>query len=149
MNDAILRILRDIYAKICAAASKKIDPEVVCISNDGGATIIKGVIEFDTTTTPSTKILYLLDGTLATGYVVVPCEGKTFDTEFRDVCVDGQTWTQILVFDKTVSLTSPSQIGWMNASGTNVSAPDPSLINNVNCQGCISSPQGVLLSWGT
>lgn len=126
----------------------KLDPEIVCLTNDGGATVVKGVVEFDVNVIPATKTIYLFDGSLATGYTVVPCQSKTFDTEFRDVCVDGETWTQILVFDKSVSLTTPIQTGWLNALGVITPTPDVALINNLNCLGCVSAPQGILLSWG-
>lgn len=125
-----------------------IDPEIVCLSNDGGVTIIKGVVEFDTSTIPTTKTIYLFDGSLATGYEVIPCNNKTFDTEFREVCVDGQKWLQVLVFDKSVSMVAPVQVGWIDSMSTVVSAPDPSLINNINCNECISTPQGTLITWG-
>jgi hypothetical protein len=128
--------------------SSGVDPEVVCLSNDGGVTIIKGVVEFDTSTVPTTKIIYLFDGSIATGYTVVPCNAKTFDTEFREVCVDGQKWLQVLVFDKSVSMVAPVQIGWMDSTSAVVPAPDPTLINNINCNECISTTQGTLVTWG-
>lgn len=128
--------------------SSGVDPEVVCLSNDGGVTIVKGVVEFDTNTTPATKTIYLFDGSVATGYTVVPCNAKTFDTEFREVCVDGQKWLQILVFDKSVSMVAPVQVGWMDNTSAVVPAPDPTLINNINCNECISTPQGTLITWG-
>lgn len=113
-----------------------VDPEVVCLSNDGGVTVVKGIVEFDTNTTPATKTIYLFDGSIATGYTVVPCSTKTFDTEFRQVCVDGQNWTQIFVFDKSVSMVAPVQIGWLDQNDAVVVAPSPTLINNINCKGC-------------
>lgn len=125
-----------------------LDPEVVCLSNDGGVTIIKGVVEFDINTVPATKTIYLFDGTVATGYLVVPCNSKTFDTEFREICVDGNKWLQILVFDKSVSLVAPVQIGWVDETSTVVPAPNPTLIDNINCNECISTVQGILTNWG-
>lgn len=125
-----------------------IDPEIVCLSNDGGVTIIKGVVEFDTSTIPTTKTIYLFDGSLATGYEVIPCNSKTFDTEFREICVDGNKWLQILVFDKSVSLVAPVQIGWVDETSTVVPAPNPTLIDNINCNECISTAQGILTNWG-
>ena len=125
-----------------------IDPEVVCLSNDGGVTTVKGVVEFDTSTVPATKTIYLFDGTVATGYLVVPCNSKTFDTEFREICVDGNKWLQILVFDKSVSLVAPVQIGWVDETSTVVPAPNPTLIDNINCNECISTAQGILTNWG-
>ena len=131
--------------QLCSAG---IDPEVVCLSNDGGVTIVKGVVEFDTSTVPTTKTIYLFDGSLATGYTVVSCNAKTFDTEFRQVCVDGQNWTQIFVFDKSVSMVAPIQIGWLDQNDAVVVAPSPTLINNINCNECISTTQGTLVTWG-
>ena len=115
----LLHVLKIISDKLCdlleilgnPSSTTTIDPEVVCLSNDGGVTIIKGIVEFDTSTVPTTKIIYLFDGNLATGYEVVPCSTKTFDTEFREVCVDGQKWLQVLVFDKSVSMVAPVQVG--------------------------------------
>ena len=138
----------DFIQKVRIECDNKIDPEVVCLSNDGGVTIVKGVVEFDTSTVPTTKIIYLFDGSLATGYTVVSCTTKTFDTEFRQVCVDGQNWLQVLVFDKSVSMVAPVQVGWMDNTSTVVPAPDPILINNINCNECISTAQGTLVTWG-
>jgi hypothetical protein len=131
--------------KICSSG---VDPEVVCLSNDGGITVIKGIVEFDTSTVPATKTIYLFSGAVATGYSVVPCTTKTFDTEFRTVCVDGQSWTQVLVFDKSVSSVAPVQVGWLDSTATVVPTPDPSLINNINCNDCIATPLGILVNWG-
>ena len=133
---------KKMWDKLCdlvdaLAETSSVDPEVVCLSNDGGATIVKGIVEFDTSTIPSTKVIYLFDGSVATGYEVVPCNAKTFDTEFREVCVDGKTWLQVLVFDKSVSLVAPVQIGWLDETNTVVAAPNPSLINNENCKVCL------------
>ena len=131
--------------QLCSAG---IDPEVVCLSNDGGITVIKGIVEFDTSTVPATKTIYLFDGSVATGYTVVSCNAKTFDTEFREVCVDGQKWLQVLVFDKSVSMVAPVQVGWMDSTANVVPAPSPALINNINCNECISTAQGTLITWG-
>ena len=131
--------------QLCSAG---IDPEVVCLSNDGGITVIKGIVEFDTSTVPATKTIYLFDGSVATGYTVVSCNAKTFDTEFREVCVDGQKWLQVLVFDKSVSMVAPVQVGWMDSTAIVVPAPSPALINNINCNECISTAQGTLITWG-
>ena len=156
MADTNNSILREIWGKLCTITDllqnpttiTSIDPEVVCLSNDGGTTVVKGIVEFDTNTTPATKTIYLFDGSLATGYTVVSCTTKTFDTEFRQVCVDGQNWLQVLVFDKSVSMVAPVQVGWMDNTSTVVPAPDPILINNINCNECISTAQGILVTWG-
>lgn len=147
---SLQQLVRQINNTLCKTTSSQseIDPEVVCLSNDGGVTVIKGVVEFDTSTAPATKIIYLFDGNVATGYTVVPCNAKTFDTEFREVCVDGQKWLQILVFDKSVSMVAPVQIGWMDETSTVVPAPNLVLINNINCNECISTTQGILINWG-
>jgi hypothetical protein len=156
MADTNNNILREIWGKLCTVVDllqnpttiTSIDPEVVCLSNDGGVTIVKGVVEFDTSTVPTTKIIYLFDGSLATGYTVVSCNAKTFDTEFRQVCVDGQNWTQIFVFDKSVSMVAPIQIGWLDQNDAVAAAPSTALINNINCNECISTAQGTLVTWG-
>lgn len=141
--------LQDIFLTLSNQNTpNKNDWEVVCLSNDGGITVIKGIVEFDTSTVPATKTIYLFDGSVATGYTVVSCNAKTFDTEFREVCVDGQKWLQVLVFDKSVSMVAPVQVGWMDNTSAVVPAPDPTLINNINCNECISTPQGTLITWG-
>ena len=156
LNKSILDTLRKIWEKLCTitdllqnpTTTPSIDPEVVCLSNDGGTTVVKGIVEFDTNTTPATKTIYLFDGSLATGYTVVSCTTKTFDTEFRQVCVDGQNWTQIFVFDKSVSMVAPIQIGWLDQNDAVAAAPSTALINNINCNECISTAQGILVTWG-
>jgi hypothetical protein len=41
-----------------------IDPEVVCVTNDGGLTISKAVAVFDTTVNPPVVALYDFNSTL-------------------------------------------------------------------------------------
>ena len=118
--------------QLCSAG---IDPEVVCLSNDGGTTVVQGIAEFDTSTVPSTKTLYLFDGTIATGYSVVSC-GKSmqYDYEKITVCVDGFSYTKWYVWDKTGDVT-PNLVSilWLDQNDVPVAAPDPLLINNANC----------------
>lgn len=80
LNKSILDTLRKIWEKLCTitdllqnpATTTSIDPEVVCLSNDGGATVVTGWEVFDTATNPPTSTLYI-GGVAVTGYSVVPC----------------------------------------------------------------------------
>lgn len=116
-----------------------IDPEVVCLSNDGGVTIIKGVVEFDISTVPATKTIYLFDGSLATGYEVVPCDKPMqYDYEKEVICVDGLNYTKWYVWDKFGdTLPNLVTILWLDENDAVVAAPDPILINNANCKVCL------------
>ena len=143
MADTNNNILREIWGKLCTVVdllqnpttTPSIDPEVVCLSNDGGTTVVQGIAEFDTSTVPSTKTLYLFDGTIAIGYSVVPC-GKSmqYDYEKITVCVDGFSYTKWYVWDKTGDVT-PNLVSilWLDQNDVPVAAPDPLLINNANC----------------
>jgi hypothetical protein len=125
----------DFIQKVRIECDNKIDPEVVCLSNDGGVTKIPGIVEFDTSTTPSTKTIYLLDNSLATGYSIVPCDtSMQYDYEKENVCVDGQSYTKWYVLDKTGDgLPNLVSILWLDQTDTIVPTPDPLLINNANC----------------
>lgn len=105
-----------------------IDPEVVCLSNDGGTTIVKGWEVFDVSTNPPTSILYI-GGAIATGYTVVPCNTPTVDREMEKICVDGQQWTKVYTFEGNL----PVDILWLNQVDAPVAPPNPTLINNANC----------------
>lgn len=125
----------DFVQKVQICSTGGIDPEIVCLSNDGGTTVIKGIVEFDTSTVPATKIIYLFDGTVATGYTVVPCDNPMqYDYEKENVCVDGQNYTKWYVWDKKGDgLPNLISIMWLDQTDSIVPAPDPLLINNVNC----------------
>lgn len=120
----------------------KIDPEVVCLSNDGGSTIVTGWEVFDVSTNPPTSTLYI-GGTVVTGYNVVPCSNSK-DREIITVCVDGKKWTKIIVFEGDL----PISFLWLDETDTPVANPDVTLIDNANCDLCIRVPQGVLTTWG-
>lgn len=75
---AIARSLRELVCNTTTTAG--IDPEVVCISNDGGVTVISGWEVFDTSTNPPTSRLYLAGIDVTATYTVVPC-GDTTPTE--------------------------------------------------------------------
>lgn len=111
-----------------------IDPEPVCLSNDGGVTVITGWEVFDTSTNPPTSKLYV-NGVEVTGYEVVPCDpGNQYDYEHKEVCVDGERWVQVFVWNKKFDgIPNLETILWIDATGTVVTAPDPALINNANC----------------
>lgn len=136
--NAILTVPHPDSVQLVKFCQEKLDPEIVCISNDGGITIIKGFVEFDLNTTPSTTTLYLFDGSLATGYEIVPCDKPMqYDYEEVEVCVDGLSYTKWFVWDKFGD-GLPNLIGvlWLDETDTIVPAPDSALIDNENCNVC-------------
>lgn len=122
--------------QICSVTPDK-DYEVVCISNDNGLTIVKGIQEFtDFTTTPPTYTLWLNGIDVTTTYTIVPCEtNNKYDYEIKEICVDGQLWNKIYVLDKQGD-NIPNLITtiWTDQYDNIVTIPDISLINNINCQ---------------
>lgn len=137
IHDTLCNIAKSISTS--TAPTSVIDPEVVCLSNDGGLTIVKGIVEFDTSTIPSTKTIYLFDGSLATGYEVVPCDKPMqYDYEKEVVCVDGKSWTKWYVWDKTGDgVPNLVSILWLDETDAPIAAPNPLLINNENCKVCL------------
>lgn len=116
----------------------KIDPEVVCLSNDSGATVVTGWEVFDVSTNPPTSKFYI-GGVEVTGYSVVPCDKPMqYDYESVSVCVNGLNYTKWYVWDKTGD-GSPNLVTvlWLDETDTVVAAPDPLLINNTNCKVCL------------
>jgi hypothetical protein len=111
--------LQDIFLTLSNQnAPNKNDWEVVCLSNDGGVTIVTGIAVFDVLNgTPTTK--YYIDNIEVTGYTIVSCETSGKDREILSVCVDGKTWTVTVL--------------WLDETDTVVPTPDPLLINNSNC----------------
>lgn len=113
----------------------KIDPEVVCLSNDGGITVLKGWEVFDISTNPPTSKLYI-GGAEVTGYQVVPCDKQVkYDYEKDNVCVDGNTWTKWYVLD-VIDDGVPNVVSvfWLDQNDAPQPSPDPLLIDNVNCK---------------
>lgn len=116
----------------------KNDWEVVCLSNDGGVTIVTGIAVFDVLNgTPTTK--YYIDNIEVTGYTIVSCDKPIqYDYEKELVCVDGLSFTKWYVWDKTGDgLPNLVTILWLDETDAVVAAPDPLLINNVNCKVCL------------
>ena len=122
----------------CPPEIPKIDPEVVCLSNDGGVTIVKGWEVFDVSTNPPTSKLYI-GGVEVTGYTVVPCDKPMqYDYEKEVVCVNGLNYTKWYVWDKFGdTLPNLVTILWLDENDAVVAAPDPILINNANCKVCL------------
>ena len=142
----LLHVLKIISDKLCdlleilgnPSSTTTIDPEIVCISNDGGVTTTIGIAVFDTSVNPPITTLYL-NGVEAVGYTMIPCnQAMKYDYEKEDVCVDGQSYKKIYVLDKTGDGT-PNLIGilWLDQNDLPVSTPDPTLINNANCKVCL------------
>ena len=134
----------DYVQKVQLCASDKKDVEVVCISNDGGNTIVTGWEVFDTSVTPPVSKIYF-NGIDVTGtYVVVPCGNNvTYDYEKVTVCVDGQSWTKVLIFN-TTSQPILVNIMWLDNLDNVVPAPDITLIDNINCGNEICNP---MITW--
>lgn len=151
MADTNNNILREIWGKLCTVVdllqnpttTPSIDPKVVCLSNDGGATIVQGWEVFDTSVNPPTSKLYI-GGAEVTGYTVVPCNSSIKDREIISVCVDGKTWTKVVTFENDLPIT----FLWLDETDTPVAAPDILLVDNANCNKCVQIPQGILNSWG-
>jgi len=122
-----------------------IDPEVVCISNDGGTTILSGLVVYDVSVNPPIASIYLNNIDVTGIYEIVPCKDNVkYDYELVDICVDGVKWTKILIFDVTVSPILVNTI-WLDNLNVVVSAPDSALIDNINCTGCST---GISWSYG-
>ena len=123
----------DYVQKVQLCSSSNTDVEVVCISNDGGNTIVTGWEVFDTSVNPPVSKIYF-NGIDVTGtYVVVSCGSAiTYDYEKVPICVDGKTWTKILIFNTT---SQPILVNtmWLNELDIIVPAPDITLIDNINC----------------
>ena len=151
MADTNNNILREIWGKLCTitdllqnpTTTPSIDPEVVCLSNDGGTTVVTGWEVFDTSTNPPTSTLYI-GGVAVTGYSVVACGNTIKDREILQVCVDGKTWTKVITFENDLPITYL----WLDETDAPVAAPDTALIDNANCNNCISVPNGVITTWG-
>jgi hypothetical protein len=125
------------YVQKVQICKSGLDPEPVCLSNDGGETVVTGWEVFDTSTDPPTSKLYV-GGVEVSGYEVVPCNpGHQYDYEHIEKCVDGKTWTQWFVWDKLYD-GDPNIVSilWIDENGLTVPAPDASLIDNENCKIC-------------
>lgn len=96
------------------ACRTRIDPEVVCVSNDGWTTIIHAIAHFDTSTYPVTVTIYDYNWTLLTWYTVVDCEEKKYDIEkWGDFCYLWELITRYDVIDPETQLVVNSY--WLNA----------------------------------
>lgn len=126
--------------KLCSTG---LDPEVVCLSNDGGTTSVTGWEVFDTNTNPPTSTLYI-GGVVVTGYQVVPCSKAQKDREIYVVCVDGKKWTKVITFEDDL----PVSFLWLDDTDTPQPTPDALLIDNVNCNQCVKVPLGTIATWG-
>lgn len=71
----------------CPSTQK--DPEIVCMTNDGGETVVKWVVIFSYDWTTWTSTINNLDGTVATGYTVIPCATSNQVEEWEVRCDGG------------------------------------------------------------
>jgi hypothetical protein len=119
--------------KICPSTNK--DPEVVCISNDGGITVVSGWEVFTISNSGVvTSTIYLNGVDVSATYKIVPCGIKAkYDYEIEKVCVDGKTWTKTYVYDPSAVTPTLLSVLWLNEVDLPQLAPNPILINNVNC----------------
>lgn len=124
--------------KICPAANR--DPEVVCISNDDGVTVVSGWEVFNISESGTvTSTLYLNGADVTATYKVVPCGIKAkYDYEIEKVCVDGRQWTKTYVYDPSSVDPTLVSILWLDHTDTPTTAPDIALINNANCAAPLS-----------
>lgn len=125
--------------QVCPSPQK--DPEVVCISNDGGVTVVSGWEIFDISESGIVTSTLFLNGVDVTStYQVVPCGAKSkFDYEIEKVCVDGKTWTKTYVYDPTSTTPTLVSVLWLDEADSPVATPDITLINNSNCK-VVSTP---------
>ncbi len=65
------------------------DPEIVCMTNDGGETVVKWVVIFNYDWTVWTSTINNLDGTVAAGYTVIPCSTTNQVIEWEARCDAG------------------------------------------------------------
>lgn len=95
------------------------DPEIVCVSNDGGETIIQAYIDFNIQGDPSTPTLYDFNGNELSGYEVVSCDLDDTDYEIhtRHLCNDDGQWaildlinTETLAVDGVIYYNPQGQI---------------------------------------
>ena len=134
----------DYVQKVQLCASDKKDAEVVCISNDGGTTIVTGWEVFDTSVDPPVSKIYLSGVDVTGTYFVIPCGNAiTYDYERVTVCVDGNSWTKVLVFN-TVSQPILVSTMWLDELDNVVLAPSTLLIDNANCAVASCNP---LITW--
>lgn len=73
----------------CQSSVLQKDPEIVCMTNDGGETIVKWVVIFSYDWITRTSTVNNLDGSLATGYTVIPCATSNRVEEWEVRCDGG------------------------------------------------------------
>ena len=117
----------------------RLDPEVVCLSNDGGVNVLTGWEVFDVSTPIPSSKLYI-GGVEVNGYNVVPCNSaRNYDYEKENICVDGLTYTKWYVWEGVGNLIS---ILWLDQNDNVIPTPNPILINNKSCNTCKPVEEG-------
>lgn len=152
----------------CQAAISQKDPEIVCMTNDWGETVIKWVVIFSYDWTNWTSTVNNLDGTVATWYTVIPCTTNQWVEEGEARC---DAWNTIIPFYdvETDGVASATIAFWFNPltnsvvvpSGTQtlwaciIATPDRQVDVLVDCAGTVvptdvlwTTAQEVIL-WGT
>ncbi len=114
---------------------KKFDWEFVCLTNDGGTTVSNGVAVYDVTVDTVT-VKYYINGVEVTGYEQTDCNVNVlhYDYEKNSICVDGNSYTKWFIWDKTTNIPTLVSTIWLNELDVIVPAPNPLLIDNINCQ---------------
>jgi len=106
----------------------RLDPEIACISNDGGLTRVSGIVVYDTSTMPPSETIYLGGVNVTATYSKVPCESGQ-DYEQRETCYQvvgdpNQKFSRIDWFDKS-NLNTPIATIWFNQAAQTYSATAP------------------------
>jgi hypothetical protein len=109
--------------------TKSYDFELTCSSIDGRLLIQR----FDKNT--GTLTLFESDGITAVtdGSNSSNCTPKQYDFEPTEVCVNGEKWTKIFVFDTNLNIPVIISILWLDSNNNIVFPPDPLLVNNEKC----------------
>ena len=98
------------------------DPEIVCMTNDGGETVVKWVVIFNYDGAVRTSTINNLDGTVATGYTVIPCSTANQVIEWEARCDAGAVIVPF--YDVETDWTASANIAfWFNPVANAVVVP--------------------------
>lgn len=118
-----------------AAATPKIDPEVVCLSNDGWVTTVTGWEVFDVSANPPTSTLYIWWVVAAAGFVVVPCDKDDKDLEIISTCFQEignptNKYSRNTVIDTSTNPSTVVSTLWLDDNWLAVPAPAAATIED-------------------
>ena len=110
-----------VYTRPCPWLSA-LDPEIVCLSNDGWVTSIKAIAVFDTSVVPPTTTFYDFNGNVLSWYTVVKCDSVEYDIEkWADFCLAWQLITRYDIVNSETKLIESSY--WVDALWVPQAAP--------------------------